>query len=139
MKSIRGLTAIVVAFVLLQGTDFLIHAVMLSSYYADSKELWRPEDEMMSLMWSNYVGHLLMAIAVVLLFSFSVVSNGGGIKCALLFAATLTLMNAGVSFIMWGIQPLPASYHVIWMIATLVQLSLVSIALYFVFPRKKEG
>lgn len=128
-----------VAFILLQGTDFFIHAKLLSGYYGNSKQLWREEKDMMPKMWANFVGHAVVAVSFTLLFQFAVVSNGGGIPCALVFAFVLTLQQAGGSFIMWSVQPLPASYYIKWGIATLIQCAAVSIALYFILPKTAAG
>jgi hypothetical protein len=139
MNPVRIALGCLVAFILLQGSDFLIHAQIPGGYYADSKEIWRPEPEMMSKMWANFVGHGIVAISFTLLFQFAVVSNCGRIPCALIFAGVMALHQAGGAFIMWNVQPLPASYFVTWTAATLVQAALVSIALLFVLPKATKS
>ena len=44
------LITIAVAFVTVWATDFLIHGIWLSATYGATKELWRPESEMMAKM-----------------------------------------------------------------------------------------
>ena len=54
---------ILVAFVTVWVTDFLIHAVWLSSTYGATKELWRPEAEMLVKMPWMLLGQLIVAAA----------------------------------------------------------------------------
>ena len=67
MNPKRLIIAIVIVFIAIFATDFLIHGVWLKSDYAASASLWRPESEMQKLMGWLRLGQLLAAVTATVL------------------------------------------------------------------------
>ena len=57
----RFILAVVVSFVVLEGTGFLIHGMWLDPIYRSMPTSWRPFDEMEQKMWIMWIGDLLFA------------------------------------------------------------------------------
>ena len=80
-----------VVFVASQVLDYIIHEVLMISAYEATSQLWRPQDEMMSLMWVIYVVGLLWAFIFVYLFDR--VSSGKGISDGIKFGFCIGLFT----------------------------------------------
>jgi hypothetical protein len=111
---------LIVAFVTVWATDFLIHGVWLSSDYAATKELWRPEAEMMAKMPFMFLGQLLMATAFTMIFA-AVVAEKRCLSCSLKYAACVGLMAAAGQIIMYAVAPWPGALVTKWCIACILQ------------------
>jgi len=78
----RLLLAILVAFIFIFATDFLIHAVWLMPDYNATKELWRPEAEMNARFPWMLTAQLLVAIAFVIIWARGFAARGStGLAC----------------------------------------------------------
>lgn len=115
---------LVVAFITVWATDFLIHAVWLSATYGATKELWRPEAEMLEKMPFMFLGQWLIAAAFTLIFA-GYVAEKRCLKSSLLFAAVIGIMTGGGQVIMYAVQPLPGTLIVKWCVGYLVQAVLL--------------
>ena len=111
---------ILVAFVTVWATDFLIHAVWLSATYGETKELWRPEAEMMAKMPFMLLGQFLVATSFTLIFA-ACVAEKRCLSCSLKYSACIGVMTGGGQIIMYAVQPLPALLVVKWCVAYLAQ------------------
>jgi len=65
----RLILAIVVAFIVLWVTDFLIHGIWMMPDYRATQSLWRPDPDMKSHMGWMLGAQLLFAITFVLLWT----------------------------------------------------------------------
>jgi hypothetical protein len=118
------LLTILIAFVTVWATDFLIHGVWLSATYGATKHLWRPEAEMMAKMPWMFLGQLLVAAAFTLIFA-ACVAEKRCLSCTLKYALSLALFAGGGQIIMYAVQPFPASLVAKWCIAYLLQMLLL--------------
>ena len=62
----RLIGAMIVGFILVSGTDYLIHEVWLKPEYQATKELWRTEADMMARMPWMFGAEFLFAATFVL-------------------------------------------------------------------------
>ena len=90
---------ILVAFVTVWVTDFLIHAVWLSATYGATKELWRPEAEMVATMPYMFLGQFLIAASFTLIFA-ACVAEKRCLRCTLMYSACIRIMIGGEQIIM---------------------------------------
>lgn len=100
------LITILVAFVTVWVTDILIHGVWLSATYGATKELWRPEAEMLAKMPFMLLGQFLVATSFTLIFA-ACVAEKRCISCSLKFSACIGVMTGGAQIIMYAVQPFP--------------------------------
>ena len=115
---------ILVAFVTVWGTDFLIHAVWLSSTYGATKELWRPEAEMLAKMPWMFLGQFLVAAAFTVNFA-AFVAEKRCLKATLTYAASMGVLVGGGQIILYVVQPFPGLLVVKWCAAYLAQMLLL--------------
>lgn len=131
MNMKRLLLAIVVAFVIVFGTDFLIHGFWLSGDYEATKELWRPESDMHARFHWMLMAQLIGAATFVIIWAkgFAGRDLGTGITFGLLM---------GLAQQVWAIidhvvMPVPGALAAKWVVAGLVQcvvLGLVTALIY---------
>ena len=123
---------IVVAFVTVWATDFLIHAVWLSATYGATKELWRPEAEMMEKMPWMFLGQFLVASAFTVIFA-ACVAEKRCLRCSLMYAASIGVLIGGGQIIMYGVQPFPGLLVAKWCCGYFAQLLLLGLIVHKVY------
>jgi hypothetical protein len=128
----RLLISIVVAFVAIWVTDFVIHQVLLASTYGATKHLWRPEDEMMRRLPWMFVGQAIAAVGFTTIYA-AFVAEKRSMANVLLFGVCVALFVGGSNVIMYAVQPFPGSLVVKWFVAALIQMPLVAIIISFVY------
>ena len=126
------LITIIAAFVTVWATDFLIHVVWLSATYGATKELWRPEAEMMGKMPWMFAGQFLVAAAFTMIFA-ACVAEKRCIRCTLKYAFCVALLISGVQINMYAVQPFPGSLVVKWCCACVAQLLLLGFVVHKVY------
>ena len=132
------LIASVVMFAVVWVTDFLIHAVWLSSTYAATKELWRSEPEMIARMPFMLFGQFLAGAAFTMLYALYVAEKHC-LKATLLFAACIGVFSAAGQVIMFAVAPSPGALVVSWCIAYILQALLLGVVAHFVYrPRSSK-
>lgn len=123
---------IVVAFVTVWATDFLIHAVWLGSTYKATQHLWRPEAEMMSKMPFMFLGQFLVAAAFTLIYA-AAVAEKRSLGCTLKYSACLGIFAAAGQIIMYAVAPYPGSLVAKWCAAYLIQALVLGLIVYKVY------
>ena len=120
MNTKRLILAIVVVFVALFATSFLIHEVWLKSTYMETMSLWRTPEEMQKHFAFLVLGHVLAAVAFVVIWSkgLSAVSTVGG-SC--LYGLTMALFAQSLTIITYVVQPMPGSLMAKWFAAGIAQ------------------
>ena len=142
MNTKRLLLSIVVVFVGIFASDFLIHGVWLKSDYAASTGLWRPEAEMQKFMGWLMLGQLLAAITATTLYAKGFAEKGSR-ACAVMFGLFMGLFMQANTLITYAVQPLPGNLAVKWFVAGTAQGLLLGLLLSVVYKPKpgavKEG
>lgn len=135
----RLLLAIVVAFVFIFATDFLIHAVWLKGDYAATKELWRPEAEMNARFPWMLMAQLLVAIVFVTLWALGFATRGGaGLACG--YGLLVGLIVQATTVITYVVSPLPADIALKWFATGIVQSVLLGLVVWLVYkPSSKKS
>ncbi len=137
MNPKRILIALIVAFVAISATDFLIHEVLLKSTYAlDAGKLWRAEADMESHRSGMLVGQFLVAIAFTMLWA-RIALGGAGIQCAIALGVLMGLAYSGSAVIQWAVYPLPDGLIFKWIVSGIAQSILVGVVLFFVYKPSK--
>ena len=126
------LITIVVAFVTVWATDFLIHAVWLSATYGATKELWRPEAEMMAKMPFMLLGQFLVAAAFSMIFA-AVVAEKRCLSCTLKFSACVGVMVAAGQIIMYAVAPYPGALVAKWCVGYIAQALVLGFIVHKVY------
>lgn len=128
----RLLLAILVAFIFIFATDFLIHAVWLMPDYNASKELWRPEAEMNARFPWMLIAQLLVAIAFVIIWTMGFATRGSaGPACG--YGLLMGLLIQATTLITYVVSPLPPGIALKWFGSGLAQAVLLGLVVYLVY------
>lgn len=132
MNFTRLILAIVVAFVFIFATDFLIHAVWLKPDYEATKELWRPEAEMGARFHWMLIAQLLVAIAFVIIWALGFAARGSlGLACG--YGLLIGLIVQSTTIITYVVSPFPANIALKWFASGIVQSVLLGLLVALVY------
>lgn len=115
----RFVLALVVLFLGIVITDFLIHGVLLAADYGASAELWRPEDELPRFMPVMWFGQFVGAFALTLLYATGFANSG--LRCACFFGFLIGLFGQSFSLIFAAVMPLPGQLVAKWIVFGVLQ------------------
>lgn len=124
--------SMIVVFITVWVTDFVIHGVWLKPTYEATKELWRPEAEMMKTFPFMLLGQAIVAIAFTLIYA-AFVAEKRSMASTLLYAVCAAMLLGGSNVIMYAVQPFPGSLVAKWFGAAIVQMTLMAIVLSMVY------
>lgn len=118
MKNKTFWLAVAAVYIVGQAAGFLVHQVMLADTYQALAHLWRPEAEMMGMMWMMFVTGALYSFFFCLIYSLGFAGNGvaGGVKYGLLIGLFMSVPMAIDNYV---IYPIPSSLALSWMISGL--------------------
>jgi hypothetical protein len=126
--------AIVVGFVVIFGTDFLIHGIWMAPDYQATQQLWRPEAEMASYRWWMFVAQLLLVFAFVMLWTRW--ASTAQISCAIGYGFLMGVFSGTWAIIMYVVLPMPCAIACKWFFAGIAQCILLGLVTFFVYkPR----
>jgi hypothetical protein len=127
----RLVLAIVVAFVIIFGTDFLIHGFWLNPDYEATKQLWRPEGEMQTRFHWMLFAQLLCAATFVIIWAKGFA--GRDIATGITFGLLMGLFLGIWAIINYVVMPLPGAIATKWVLAGVVQCVLLGIVTALIY------
>ena len=109
----------VVVWVLGQVISFLVHGMWLADTYLAMGDVFRPEDEMNSMMWMMICGSLLYMFLFCYIFTrgYEGKGIGEGVRYGLLMGLFLSIPSAVDQFVVY---PLTANLAVIWFVTGVI-------------------
>jgi len=114
--------AFIAAFVFVFLFGFLWHGKLMHSAYSEVPALWRPEADFGHYFPILILGHVVMAFFLTAIYA-SFASAGGpgaGFRLGLL----LGLLNIGLNFITFAVQPITTKILCFWMVGDLLMFAL---------------
>ncbi len=122
-----------VAFVILEALDFLIHGVILASYYTAVPEIWRPD--MMDVMWVLHIVKIVTAFFFALIFSKGYEGKGAveGIRYGLYMGVLMGVGMAYGTYAMIAISPLLAFQ---WFLFSVFEYIIAGIGVSLVYGKR---
>lgn len=127
----RFVLALVVLFLGVAVTDFLIHGVLLAGDYGASAHLWRAEDELPRFMPLMWFGQFVGAFAFVLLYATGFANSG--LRCACFFGFLMGLFGQSLSLIFAAVMPLPGPLVAKWIVFGVLQGAVLGALLWRVY------
>lgn len=109
----------IVVFVVMQVYGYLIHEVGLSSTYQSLASIFRPEAEMMGMMWMMTVGSAITLLIFCYIFTFGAENKGvmEGVRYGFWMGLFLSIPTAVDQYVVF---PLTGELAVIWFVTGLV-------------------
>lgn len=127
----RLFLAIVVGFVVIFGTDMLIHGKLMMADYQATQQLWRPESEMNSHFAWMLTAQLLTVVTFMLLWTRWAAT--ARLSCAIGFGLLMGMFSAVWPIVLYVVVPMPPSIAIKWFIAGVVQCILLGLVAFFVY------
>ncbi len=121
MKNKTFWIGLIVVFIVMQALGYVIHEVLMGDTYEKLASIFRPEAEMMDMMW------MMMVSGAVMMFMFCYIFTRGyegkGIMEGVRFGFLIGLLMAGPMAIdPHVIYPVPAEVATIWLISSVMSL-----------------
>ena len=133
----RLILAIIVGFVVLWVTDFLIHGLWMMPDYKATQSLWRPEAEMGSYMGWMLCAQFLSVITFVMIWTRW--ADTAKLACAIVFGLLMGMFSGAWTIIMYVVIPMPGSIACKWFFAGIAQAILLGIVTFYVYKPKAAG
>lgn len=116
--ALAGVAAFAVIFVL----DFIIHEKILRGVYQEYALVWRPNAEIMPMMWIMTLGALLFSLVFACFYTKGYEANKGGLGQGLRFGFYVGLILAAYQGLSWYVVlPIPLSLAVAWLAGAMVK------------------
>jgi hypothetical protein len=135
MNAKRLILAVLVVFVAVWVTDFLIHGVWLQSTYKETAHLWRTEEEMVRHMGWMFLGQFLASLIFVILWAAGFASRSS-LRLAGCYGLLMAAFQQAITLIMHAVQPMPVALSAKWFLAGLAQGVLMGLLVFFVYKPK---
>jgi hypothetical protein len=130
----RLLLAIVAGFVIIFGTDFLIHGLWLMPDYNATKSIWRPQSEMDAHIAWMFLAQFLCAATFTLIWAMGFA--GRAVSTGILFGLVMGMFQQIWVLVDYVVLPMPGNLAVKWYFSGLVQAMLVGVAVAMIYrPR----
>jgi hypothetical protein len=135
----RLILAIVVAFIVLWVTDFLVHGVWMTPDYRATQQLWRTDAEMTSHMAWMLAAQLLFVITFVILWAKGFAERTSNISCAVGYGVLMGLFSGVWALIMYVVVPMPGSIAAKWFFAGVAQTILLGLVTFWIQTLSARG
>ena len=111
----------IVVFVVMQGYGYLVHEIGLSETYQSLATVFRPREEMDSMMWMMMVGSAFSLLVFCYIFTLGHDGKGvmEGVRYGALMGLFVSIMTAVDSYV---IYPLTGEVAVIWFVTGVIGL-----------------
>jgi hypothetical protein len=124
-----------VIFAVLFGFEWLFHGVFMKPAYEATASLWRPEEEMMSMMHICIIRKFFMALAIASLYGFACKNNASCDtscnKTGLRFGLMIGILMAANEFGVYAYLPIPLDMAISWALGWLILGTLIGLTLAF--------
>jgi len=97
--------AFIAAYIFIFLWGWLLNGVLLKDIYAQTPNLWRSQDEMMSLFHWIVIGQALIVFAFVMIYASGFA--GGGIVAGIRLGVLLEIAAIGMRMGFYAVQPIP--------------------------------
>ena len=127
----KFILAVVVCFVMLEGTGFLIHGVWLQPIYQQFQDSWREQAQMEQKMWIMWVSDLLFTIMFAYVYTRGMENKpwlGQGIRYGITIALLMTIPVTLGNYVVFRV---PYTLALTWMAVGAAQLIVVGVIVAF--------
>lgn len=134
----RLFLTVIVGFIYIFGSDFLIHAVWLGADYKATAPLWRPEEQMRVRFLAMLAAQLLCSIAFMYIWArtgWRRRSLGDGA----VFGIWMGLFQQVTTIVLYVVTPMPLALAAKWFVSGLVQATLLGVLAALIYKPLSMG
>jgi hypothetical protein len=135
MKLKSFLICLVAAFATISATDYAIHQNILVPDYMASMNLWRSHETMEKFMSWIFVGELVVALGMTLLW-LKTAAGKACWKCVLGFGFSTGLIGSAYAVTFYAVMPVPGALCAKWMVFGMLQALLTTAVLHLLTKSK---
>jgi len=117
--------------------DFVVHDKMLSSAYGETKEVWRPEAEMMSRMWLKSLCTIVTVIGFVIIWALAFPNKG--VMCGAIYGFLVGLMTSAGMLTNFVFLPIPDRFICPWLISGMLGPILMGMLVALIYKPKQAA
>ncbi len=138
MKNKTFWIGLIVVYIVMQALGYVIHEVMMGDTYEKLASIFRPEAEMMDMMW------MMMVSGAVMMFMFCYIftrgHEGKGIAEGVRYGVLIGLLMAGPMAIdQYVIFPVPGNVAMIWLISSIASLTIAGAIFAAIYKPEPAG
>ena len=119
----RFILAFVAAYIFIFFWGWLLNGVVLKDVYAQTPNLWRTQNDMMSLFHWIIIGQALIVFAFVMIYTSGFA--GGGVMAGIRLGVLLEIAGIGMRMGFYAVQPIPGKLIVYGSIGGLIEMIIV--------------
>ena len=120
----RFLLAFVAAYIVMFAFGYVVNGVVLKDVYAETPNVFRPQDEMMSLFHWILIGQALIILAFVMIYA-SGFAGGGGVMAGIRLGLLLELAAIGSRMGIYAVQPFPGKLLVYGSMSGVIEMVII--------------
>jgi hypothetical protein len=138
MNMKRLLLAIIVGFLVVFGTDFLIHGLWLMPDYRATQALWRADAEMQTRYWWMFFAQFLTVATFVVLWAIGF-ARRGSVALAIGYGLLMGLFQQVWAIIDFVVIPMPGALAAKWFFAGLIQAVILGLVTFVAYKPAATG
>lgn len=117
MNTKRWLLASVAAFIVIFALEFVINGILLSDLYKQTASVWRPEPEIMRMMWLMWLSYAIAAPVFAFVYTKGYEAAKGGVGQGVRYGLYMGLfLAASIGLGSYAVLPIPGILAVYWFI-----------------------
>src|SRR5215472_14092936 len=133
----RFILAFIAAYVFLFLWGWLLNSVFLKDVYAETRNLWRPQSEMMSLFHWIILGQALVVFSFVMIYASGFA--GGGVIAGIRLGILLEIAAIGMRLGFYAVQPIPGKLILYGSIGGLIEMVIVGAMVGAIYKPASKG
>lgn len=130
----RLIISVIVLAVFFAIYNTVVHGVMLGHMYKETEEFWRPEDEIMSRWWIQFVSYVPIAIGFATIWALAFPNKGA--KCGAIYGFLIGLISVGGLMINTVFTPTPDQVILPWIASGIIGPVLSGVVVALVYKPK---
>ena len=121
MSKKRFWWSVAAVWIVMMVSDWLFHGVWMQSWYQQTAQFWRPQDEMRKMMWWTWFGQAVWSWAFVWIYSHGINKDNQWAQAFRYAIAILLISTVPQHMGMWAMAPYPGELVARWLMIAIVQ------------------
>ena len=133
----RFIFAFIAAYIFMFAWGWLLNGVVLKGVYAETPNIFRPRDEMMSLFHWILIGQAVLILAFILIYASGFA--GGGVAAGIRLGILLEVAAIGSRMAIYAVQPFPGKLLVYGSLSGLVEMIIIGAIVGAIYKPRTAG
>ena len=121
MSNKRFWWSVAAVWIVMMGTNWVLHGVWLKPLYEQTAQFWRPWEEMQTMMYWMWIGTAIFSWAFVWIYSKGISRDNQWLQAFRYALAILLVAHVPAQLGMWATSPFPAELLWKWFFIATIQ------------------